>query len=94
METITKEVAMTTVEIWNAKIKDFMENKLPELLKAEGIPVKNGKIPMNSYFKAMQIIQRQNFYKKGHEIQMKLRNAGYDVKMDMQNDTLVFHEEY
>lgn len=94
MTTITKEVAMTTVEVWNAKIKSFMENELPELLKAEGCRVKNGKIAMNDYFKGMQIVQSQNFYQKGHEIQMKLRNAGYDVKMNMQDNTLVFHEEY
>ena len=92
MATITKEEAMNTVNIWNTKIKNFMEKELPELLKAEGCRVKNGKIAMNDYIKAMQIVQRQNFYKEGHAIQMELRNAGHDVKMNMQDHTLVYPE--
>ena len=78
------------VEAWNAKIDGFMKNELPKLLEAEGVRVKNGKISMNNWFKAMEIVNKQNFYKEGHEIQMKLRDAGYDVKMNMQDNKLVF----
>lgn len=87
---ISKIEAENAVNAWNEKIKNFTEIELPKLLKAEGVPVKNGKISMNDWFKANEIIQRQNFYKEGHAIQMELREAGYDVKMNMQDNTLVF----
>ena len=90
MATITKEEVKATVKEWNAHIDNFLSVELPELLKAEGVPVKNGKISMNAWFKANEIINRQNFYKTGHEIQMKLRDAGFDVKMDMQSNKLCF----
>ena len=86
---ITKENATAIVNAWNADIHDFMENKLPELLKEAGVPVKNGRISMNAWFKANEIVQKQNFYEKGHEIQMMLREAGHDIKMNMQDNTLV-----
>ena len=87
---ISRTEAENRVNAWNAKIDNFMKVVLPKLLEAEGVRVKNGKISMNDWFKAQTIIQKQNFYKEGHEIQMELRNAGYDVKMNMQDDTLVF----
>ena len=86
---ITKEEATAIVNAWNEDIHDFMGNKLPELLKEAGVPVKNGRISMNAWFKANEIIQKQNFYQKGHEIQMMLREAGHDIKMNMQDNTLV-----
>lgn len=89
-ETISKDEAVEIVNAWNKKIDNFMGNELPELLKAAGVPVKNGKISMNGWFKANEIVQNQNFYAEGHKIQMKLRAAGHDVKMNMQDNTLVF----
>lgn len=88
---ITREEARQTVTAWNESIDEFMESKLPGLLESEGIPVKNGKIRMNDYIKAMQIVRNQGFYSKGRAIQVKLRSAGYDVKMDMQSDKLILY---
>lgn len=88
---ITREEARQTVTAWNASIDEFIANKLPALLESEGIPVRNGKIRMNDYMKAMQILQKQDFYTRGRAIQEKLRSAGYDVKMDMQSDKLVIY---
>lgn len=86
---ISRIEAERAIKEWNDHIADFMANKLPELLKAEGVQVKNGRICMNDWFKANEIVERQNFYKTGHELQMKLRDAGHDVKMNMQDNTLV-----
>ena len=88
--TIDRNEAANIVNAWNAKLDKFMKDELPELLMSEGIRVKNGKISMNDWFKAQTIIQNQHFYEEGHSIQMKLRNAGHDVKMNMQDNTLVF----
>ena len=87
---ITKEDAMKAVDEWNAKIENFMTNELPKLLEAEGVQVKNGRISMNDWFKANEIINKQNFYTEGHAIQMELRDAGHDIKMNMQDNTLVY----
>ena len=87
---ISRSEAENKVNAWNAKIGNFMNVELPKLLEAEGFRVKNGKVSINAWFKANEIIGKQNFYKEGHEIQMKLRDAGYDVKMNMQDHTLVF----
>ena len=87
---ISRIEAENAVNEWNEKIDNFMANELPKLLESEGVRVKNGKISMNDWFKAQGIVQKQNFYEEGHSIQMKLRNAGHDVKMDMQNHKLVF----
>ena len=87
---ISRTEAENAVNAWNAKIDNFMKVDLPKLLESEGVRVKNGRISMNDWFKANEIINRQNFYEEGHAIQMELRNAGYDVKMNMQDHTLVF----
>ena len=87
---ISRTEAENRVNAWNARINNFMKDELPELLKAEGVQVKNGKISMNDWFKAQSIISRQNFYTEGHAIQMELREAGHDVKMNMQDHTLVY----
>jgi hypothetical protein len=91
MEKIISRIeAENTVNAWNAKIDTFMKVELPKLLESEGIPVKNGRISMNGWFKANEIINRQNFYEEGHAILRELREAGYDVKMNMQDHTLTF----
>lgn len=87
---ISMNEAENAVNEWNTKVETFMKNGLPKLLEAEGVRVKNGKISANDWFKACEIVNKQNFYEIGHALQMKLRGAGYDVKMDMQNNTLVF----
>lgn len=87
---ISRDDAVNAVNEWNAKIDNFMKVELPKLLESKGVRVKNGKISMNDWFKAAQIVHEQNFYQEGHAIQMELRNAGHDVKMNMQDNTLVF----
>lgn len=88
--TISRIEAENAVNAWNEKISNFMKVELPKLLESEGVRIKNGKISMNDWFKANEIIRKQNFYNEGHAIQMKLRDAGHDVKMNMQDNTLVF----
>ena len=88
--TINRNDAENIVNAWNTKIDNFMKVDLLKLLEENGVHVKNGKISMNDWFKAQHIINDQHFYEEGHAIQMKLRNAGYDVKMNMQDNTLVF----
>ena len=88
---ITREQAENAIKAWNEKIESFMEVDLPRLLEEKGVRVKNGKIAMNDWFKAMQIVNDQKFYEAGHAIQMELRNAGHDVKMNMQDYTLVLY---
>ena len=90
MATMTRDDVVNAVNAWNKKIDNFMQIELPKLLEAEGVRVKNGRISMNDWFKANEIVQKQNFYAEGHAIQMELRNAGYDVKMNMQDNTLVY----
>lgn len=87
---ISRIEAENAVKAWNEKIDNFMKVELPKLLEENGVTVKNGKIKMNDWFKAQTIIQKQNFYAEGHKIQMELRDAGYDVKMNMQDNTLCF----
>ena len=88
---MTIKEARTHVEKWNKHIDDFMVNVLPGLLKERGINVVNGEIKLNDWFKAQQIIQDQDFFKKGYSILKKLRNKGFDIKMDMQRHTLNYY---
>ena len=87
---MNEETARAEIKKWNDSIDRFIQNDLPKLLEAEGIKVTNGQIPMSCFFKARAILDRQNFYEKGRALQMELRMQGYDVKMDMQSDKLVF----
>lgn len=87
---ISREEAKKAVNEWNAKIDNFMKVDLPKLLEESGVHVKNGRVKMNDWFKAQYIINDQHFYEEGHAIQMKLRDAGHDIKMNMQDNTLVY----
>lgn len=69
----------------NKMIDDYINNDLVKALNA-----KNGKITMNDWFKANALIKEQNFYQKGKAILDELRSEGFDVKMDMQSDKLVY----
>ena len=88
---MTIKEARTHVEKWNKHIDDFMVNDLPGILHERGINVVNGEIKLNDWFKAQQIIQEQNFFKKGYSILKKLRNKGFNIKMDMQRNTLNYY---
>ena len=49
---------------------------------------------MNQWFEAQEMIQSQNFYKKGMAILEPLRALGVDVKMNMQSNKLSVPYEY
>ena len=88
MSTISSQEALDFVSIWNARVNDFMDIILPELLKAEGIATKDNSISLNDWFRAQEIVRQQNFYEIGKVLQTRLRNAGHDVKMSMLDHTL------
>lgn len=91
MGKIDRVKAESMVNEWNSYVKNFMENELPVLLEKKGVPVKNGRITLNYWFTAMQIVQDQKHYEKARMVQIILRNAGYDVKMNMQDHTLTIY---
>ena len=84
----TEKEVREIIQKFNNMIDEFMSEKLPELLKAEGIPVVNGKVTLYYWFRVQEIIRKQNFDVIGGAIQKVLRNAGFDVKMDMQSHKL------
>lgn len=90
----------TTVNIWietaqekvkrivkehNEKIDYFMNVTL-----AKELNCKDGKVNINDWFKAQELINRQGFYISAKAILDTLRAFGYDVKIDMQTNKLVF----
>lgn len=85
---MTIEEVKQEIADWNAVIENFNKYELANLLIANGIRVRNGEIRFADWFKAQSIIESQRFYARGHAIQMRLRGAGFDVKMDMQHYTL------
>lgn len=85
------ELVKQMVKDWNDSIDYFMDNDLPGILQERGIRVHNGKICMNDWFKAMQIVREQNFYERGYKLLKDLRSRGYDVKMDMQSNKLCYY---
>lgn len=84
---MTKTEVIEIIKAWNSKIDSFTTEELPVLL---GYPEGTTEISMNDWFKAQQLIREQNFYETGRDIQKGLRNAGFDVKMDMQSNKLVY----
>jgi len=69
----------------NDSIDNYININLSKILNA-----KDGKINLTQWFEAQELIRQQNFYEKGRKIQIELRAAGYDVKMNMQSYKLVF----
>ena len=87
-----KEIVKNIIDTHNWTVDFYIRELLPvELEKEYNVKVVNGKITLNDYFKAMQLIQKQNFYAKAKAICDDLRKQGWDVKIDMQADKLVFH---
>ena len=92
---MTKQEVKNLVEMHNNKVDNFMKESLPQLLKMAGVKVtkkENGEyeIPMNDWFKAQSFIQTMNFYKDAMEILNMAREQGFDVKINMQSNKLVF----
>ena len=91
IESITREECELQIQIWNQIIDDFMEYDLPLFCAMRGVEVVNGHICMNDWFRVQTIINEQEFYKRGRVVQKRLREYGYDVKMNMQTHKLTLY---
>ena len=92
---MTREDVKQLVEHHNRRIDTFISNELPKLLANDGIKVvtkDNGEheIPINAWFKAQDYIKAMNFYKEAMSILDIVRPLGFDVKINMQSNKLVF----
>lgn len=92
---MTREEVKKIVEVHNNKIDDFTNNILPQLLTMADVNVTrndNGEyeIPINAWFKAQNFIKAMDFYKDAMEILGMVRPLGFDVKIDMQSNKLVY----
>ena len=74
-----------TVKKRNEEIEYFYNVTLPEKLGKSGKDLK-----MEDWLKAQAIIKEEKLYEKSYEILRDLRNKGFDVKMDMQSNKLVY----
>lgn len=86
----TKEQAKQTVKNMNQVIDDYMEKGIVEDLEKEGVKVVDGKIPIDKWFLAQRLINEKGFYYMAKAVQDLLRADGWDVKMNMQTNKLVF----
>lgn len=80
------------VKDWNEYVDKFMTEELPTELIKRGVSVKDGKIALNDWFKAQEIIKNSKIHEIGWGIMEVLRDQGYDVKMNMQDNKLVYHK--
>lgn len=87
---MTQNEVKAKVEAHNMKIDTFINEELPKLLEERGVKVTDGTIPMASWFTAMALIRKQDFYTQGMAILKPARAEGFNVLMDMQSDKLVF----
>lgn len=83
------------IEAHNNRIDEFISNILPQLLEIAGVKVirnANGEleIPMNEWFKAQRFISEMHFYDEAMKILNMVRPLGFDVKISMQDNKLVF----
>lgn len=82
---MTRAEVKAMIEKHNNEIDNYIHNILPSELGK-----KEDELTMCDWFKAQALISKQDFYNKGRSIQMPLRELGFDVKMDMQSNKLVF----
>ena len=91
---MTREEAKKIIDAHNEEIDNFIYNEIPKLLNLTNLTKdKNGEysLTMADWFKANELIRKQNFYKKGIEILNMLRDDMHNVKMDMQSNKLILH---
>ena len=84
---MTETQIIKIIETWNRKVDRFTTDELPILL---GYPEGTTEISMNDWFKAQQIINAQHFYENASRMQKTMRAWGFDVKIDMQSNKLVY----
>ena len=70
----------------NDSIDSFIHGELAEKLGA-----KNGRISFEQWFIAQKLINEQNFYDKAMVLLNKCRDDGFDVKINMQSNKLVYY---
>ena len=92
---MTKEDVKQLIQHHNNRIDIFISNELPKLLESDGVKIvtkDNGEheIPINAWFKAQDYIKAMNFYKDAMTILDIVRPLGFDVKINMQSNKLVF----
>ena len=92
---MTKEDVKQLVQHHNNQIDNFITNEIPKLLENDGIKVvtkdnREHEIPVNAWFKAQDYIKAMTFYKEAMSILNMVRPLGFDVKINMQSNKLVF----
>lgn len=92
---MTREEVKKLVDMHNNKIDNFTNNILPMLLEKDGVAVTikdNGEkfIPLNGWFKANSLLESMHFYKDAKEILDLVRPLGFDVKINMQSNKLIY----
>lgn len=85
---MTRIEAKTLIERHNNEIDNYINNVLPSELGKED---NTATLTMGEWFKAQELIGKQDFYNKGRAIQIPLREQGFDVKMDMQSKKLILY---
>ena len=91
---MTREEAKKIIDAHNNEIDNFIYNEIPKLLNLTNLTKdKNGEysLTIEDWFKANELIRKQDFYKKGREIQNMLRDDMHNVKMDMQSNKLILY---
>lgn len=83
---MTKEYVQYRIEKHNNEVNNFINTQLKQRLG-----IKGDTINMNQWFKAQDIIKEQDFYNRGRLVQTELREAGFDVKMNMQSNELILY---
>ena len=86
-----EEIVKRLIETHNALIDDYINITLPRKLRSEGYEVVDGKISLEIWFVAQQIIAEAHFNDKANALCSALRAFGFDVKHDMQSDKLIWY---
>jgi hypothetical protein len=92
---MTRTEVENIIKMHNNKIDTFINEGLPQLLEMTGVNVvkkDNGEyeIPMDAWFKAQGFISAMHFYNDAVKILDMVRPLGFDVKINMQSNKLVF----
>ena len=88
---MTREEAKKIINAHNDEIDNFIYNEIPKLLNLTKDENGEYSLTMADWFKANELIRKQDFYKKGIEIQNMLRDDMHNVKMDMQSNKLILY---
>lgn len=76
------------IERLNSEYREFIEHELPVLLNA-----KNGKVSVSKWFAAQAIISERGYARERLEFVRTAREAGHEVKINMQDYTIKYYGE-